>query len=149
MSYEEHVERLLASAPPGTRIIYMEVPAEGSAPSTPGATTPQEGASSTLGMTDLEVASNAHGSGPLKSAQWAERLPMVSAREIDRAISAGALTASPKGYGRDHAAIVVSATDMVDYLALCDAVQDGRRTPPTWWDEVRKGPNAEIIRTAA
>lgn len=148
MDYPRQLLELVAQARPGARVIYIEIPAD--APQPEGAEAPEEEPvrELTAPATDLEAASRIDGSRALKVGEWAQLLAEVSGREIERALTAEALTGKEKGDGRDWAAVVVTGQDMVDYLALCAAVQRGETSPPDWWSDVRKGANATIYKAA-
>ena len=79
----------------------------------------------------------------MKLKEWPTVLD-ISHRELLRATSAGALDWQTKGTGRDSRAVMIRGRDIAEYLRCCEAVQNGRITPPSWWSEVRMGEAAEI-----
>ena len=79
-----------------------------------------------------------------KPREWAAMLG-ISAREIIRAVDAGAVAHSIKEDGRDHGAHVVTAAAVVDLLATIDAVERRLQDPPTWWKDVRGGRAARVV----
>lgn len=142
------ITRIIATARPGSRVWYIEVPAD-DAPEraeAAGAEQTPDAAERRLPATDLGAASTIAPTAALKLADWSGILPGVSVRELERAIKAEALPAKAKGDGRDWAALAITGQAMVDYLATCDAVQYGKRLAPDWWASVRKGGNATISR---
>lgn len=52
----------------------------------------------------------------LKYQEWATRLPGISRRALERAMQAGTLEWTEKGYGRDHGARMVTTAAMLTYL---------------------------------
>ena len=76
----------------------------------------------------------------LKPREWSALLG-VSAREINRAIDAGALPFTAKDDGRDHGAKLVHIDHMEAFLATVEAIERGSMDPTAWWTDVR-GPKA-------
>jgi hypothetical protein len=70
-----------------------------------------------------------------KTAEWASLLG-TSARRLNRAIKAGALSYEAKPDGRDHGAIVIRPEVLELFLATVDAVERGKCDPPEWWNRV-------------
>jgi hypothetical protein len=88
--------------------------------------------------TDLSALRRKHGTeAAFKPRDWS-CMTTLSEREIVRAIQSGALPATPKGDGRDHAARTVTINAMEGYLATVKAVESRTMDPPSWWDAVRK-----------
>ena len=52
----------------------------------------------------------------LKYQEWATLLPGISRRALERAMLAGTLEWTEKGYGRDHGARMVTPAAMLTYL---------------------------------
>jgi hypothetical protein len=77
------------------------------------------------------------GNGPFKPKEWADLVPGVSVREIERAVKYGALKGFPKTTGRDHGATIISAEEMLRYLRTCERVQQGAPCPD-WYPVVVK-----------
>lgn len=159
----QQLRDLIVNARPGTtiRIIEIEVPGEPDSiaefalasegreddPAAGGsAWSPERGYSHReQRLRELQQLAN----GPLKLTEWPGVIKQVwaqaiSERELERAISAGAIAARTKGEGKDHRATVVEPDAMAEYLTLCDAVQHGKEPRPHWWADVRKGLNASI-----
>lgn len=105
------------------------------APSAPGPDTrePHE-------LSDLERVTRAHEANPnlrLSVPEWAARLSNVSARELNRAISVGALECEVKATGRDHGKRLVPAAALRSLLHTYDAIARGYEAPPPWFAKVR------------
>lgn len=96
---------------------------------------------------ELNAALALHAAAPdtrLSPREWVERIPSLVERELVRAIRCDAVGSEARGEGKGHAANVIPVSDLVEYLAMCDAVVAGRDCPPRWWPEVRKGGRAVI-----
>lgn len=76
------------------------------------------------------------GSVSCKPREWAH-VTGLSARELRRAIDAGALPHEAKTDGRDHGAKLINADAMLAYLATVTAVERGQMAAPGWWTLVR------------
>ena len=80
----------------------------------------------------------------LKPRDWRSYV-RLSERELHRAIDHGALSAVPKGDGRDHAAMTISTAQMEAYLLTVAAVERGDMEPPSWWDAVRPRTKTRLL----
>lgn len=76
----------------------------------------------------------------LKPKEWARKINH-SAREISRAVEAGAVPHTAKEDGRDHGAKLVHVADLEVFFSTIDAVERNRIEPPAWWERVC-GPKA-------
>jgi len=165
----QHIQDLIATARPGTRIRIIEV-------EVPGTPDGQVLLVETNGGGYVDAAADEHlraaghhvlaaeqrlrhlhdlAPEPLTVSEWprvidAVWMRSVSARELKRAVAAGALEGWVKGQGKDHRATIIGPDRMARYLTLCDAVQHGHEPRPPWWNTVRRGSNADIcLREAA
>ena len=170
---------IVRSLPAGSRVVIIEAtlpdgttfagvvpppsdPAGAEPPPEPGAQTPKPDSADgdqrvgdrltmSLRPTPLETARRIAAEDEtrsLKPREWAEVLGM-SAREISRAVEAGAVGHLRKKEGRDHGARVVSAAAMVQLLATIDAVERLQLEPPAWWDDVRGRRAARVVSPRA
>ena len=148
--------QVLAAARPGSKITvwHVEVPTE------PNGFTQSDSAVAVLdppaeqeawepktnnSALDRALAYKAHDpQARLTAREWADVVDGVSERELDRATGAGALAFEPRGEGKGHRARVIRVEEMVRYLGLCEAVQAGRASKPSWWHDVRKGVSADV-----
>jgi hypothetical protein len=78
------------------------------------------------------------GQPPLVRQAWAQAVPGLSARVLRRAVAAGVLRTTLRGTSRGHRAQLITAADLVDFLALCEMVAGGRVAPPAWYDHVSR-----------
>ena len=136
----EALEHLIRIAPTGTVITIVTIrgPKERPAQShrTEGDVSDLLGEAETL----LQTAERIHceqGNGPFKPKEWADLMPDLSVREIERAVKHGALKGFPKTTGRDHGATVISTGEMLRYLRICERVQQGAPRPE-WYSTVVK-----------
>jgi hypothetical protein len=152
-------DRMIAKLPAGGKmwLVFVELPhasADSAAPTAAGiismssahatdehgspANPSADGARAMSAKSQLSALRREYGSdAALKPREWS-RVTALSEREIARAIQYGALSASPKGDGRDHAARTVSIDAMEGYLSTVNAVEAGTMDPPSWWEAVRK-----------
>lgn len=70
---------------------------------------------------------------------WAEQLRGISARELERAASVGALAVIIKTRGRDNKAKLISAGAMIRYLELRERAIKDPQAAPAWASHVWKG----------
>jgi hypothetical protein len=74
-----------------------------------------------------------------KESEWAADLCRAgdfSARELDRACRAGAISHAEKEWGRDAGARLIHYTALETYLVQREAVLHGGLAKPDWWDRV-------------
>jgi hypothetical protein len=154
----QQVQEVLAAAEPGTRVRIWCVEFEAPASDAPHASPVDEIATPTSESV-VPLAPRSRADNPvdrvralaaaepglrLSAGEWKQRVPDLSERELDRAMRAGALAWERRGEGKGHAARVIPAENLITYLGLCEAVQEGRLEKPEWWDEVRKGRRAHV-----
>ncbi|MHB1068780.1 MAG: hypothetical protein ACYC1W_02830 [Gemmatimonadaceae bacterium] len=68
----------------------------------------------------------------------------VSARELKRAISAGVLTASPRGFGRGHGAMVIAPNAMHSYLETRARMMEEPLPKEAWFFDVVRGTRTRV-----
>jgi len=162
----QQLQDLIANARPGTRIRwFIEIEVPGTPDRTVDLTA--DGTGEAILITDESRHSGPQDSlaeqrlrglrdlatGPLKLSEWSKVIDSVwmhrvSERELERAITAGALDGRVKGGGKDHRAVVVEPDEMARYLTLCNAVQRHHEPRPHWWTDVKRGTNADIPEAA-
>lgn len=96
----------------------------------------QEMALDELLLDRLQQLREQRGNVALKPKEWSQ-ITRISARELRRAICAGAVPHEAKEDGRDHGAKLITVEAMLGYLATVFAVERGRMDAPAWWAEVR------------
>lgn len=87
----------------------------------------------------LEAAIAKHGSHARKEGEWAADIcgyNDFSARELERACRAGAITSTPKPDGLDAGARMITGSDLRAFLMLREAVRQGTAPAPDWWSDV-------------
>lgn len=126
----EEIERLIRTAPPGTRfeIVRITIPESQSLPVVMESQPPSEG-----WTPEAVVAWVAGTYGPegIKLKEWA-RMPIgVSGRELERARRDGRLACHEKACGRDHRAVMASPEAMESFLSALAATghENGQHNP--------------------
>lgn len=147
------LEQAIKTARPGTKlrlVIEIEVPEDPTTPPPAGGEEADEGGSPVF---DLDLARATplekvrafiaeHGDQSLKRIDWIDYACEhngFSGRELERAQEAGAIPASELDETRAAGAWVIQASDLVAYLELREAVREGLRAAPAWWETVVKG----------
>lgn len=118
----EDIERLLASAPPGTVIDFVSIrlPKPGEIPTavvTAGERTGGDEDEWTP-ATIVEWVRGNYGEEGLKPKNWAALLQRmgISASELERGVRTGAIRSRRKADGKDHGAYLIPPDEMLAYL---------------------------------
>lgn len=119
----EEIERLLRTAPPGTRVEVLRITVPERVASGAGADPPTVAEWSP--ETIVEWVRSEHGEPGVKLKEWAAMLPGVSHRELLRAADDGRLAWHPKPGGRDHGARMASPGAMLAFLSAEGLIRTG------------------------
>lgn len=76
---------------------------------------------------------------PRITRDWAPLLNGISARELTRAVSAGAIPYTRRANSRGHRGKLVAPIDLLAYLRQREAVLSGREAEPAWFGTVVHG----------
>lgn len=126
------IQRLLAEAPPGTVISVVSITVPGPVPSaTETASSHDEGSSDWTQEQVVEWVRDTHGPLGLKLRDWVSLLPMLSVRELKRAIHSQSLVWHTKPNGKDHGATMIGPDAMMEYLQNREAPGTLAERPPS------------------
>jgi hypothetical protein len=150
------IQRLVETLPHGHELVVLIVrspslptdpasasPAAASDPPSSVAKRSPSGENGAPPVSLLEFANQALRDTPhqhMTARDWNQRLADgISTREINRAVHAAVLDATPRGTGRGHAARVISPAAMVSYLDLRNRVLNRSTPTPSWFFKVVRG----------
>lgn len=112
----EEIQHILATAPPGATIAVVFV----AVPPAPIETRADANGEATAEWSPEQIASwvaQEYGEAGLKLRDWAALLPMLSVRELKRAVQEGHVVWHSKPDGKDHGATMISPDALLEYLA--------------------------------
>ena len=126
----------IVSAPTRERLELVPTAAAPVAPEREAGTGAPERRPDESPVSYLQRVRRERGDVAFKPREWARRVGL-SVSEIERAIAQRAVASTRKPDGRDHGARLVSAGELLAYLATVDAVERRTIAPPVWWAAVR------------